>query len=203
MPYTGAQLIDDVARRLRDTSNTGYPRAMVLRYLNACQKLINIRLGLLQATTTLTTLDKALYQLDTATPRVLTVRETLGGHELANVPWDRLVAQDVDWIRTHGERAEMWSQMGRDVLIITPIPADETSLTITFVKYPTTLADDAGAWTLPDEFKSLLTDLVEGVLLFRAREFNAMQEAMNRAAPRLGLEDAAQIVRRGTPGRSN
>lgn len=201
--YTGAQFIDDVARRLRDTTNTGYPRAMVLRHLNASQQLINMRLGLLQTTTVLLTEDRALYRLGTTTPRVLTVRETVGGRELANVAWNRLVAQDADWLRTYAIRAETWSQIGRDMLAITPIPTDETSLTLTHVKYPTDLADGAVAWELPDEYKSLLTDLTEAVLLFRAREFNALQEAINRVAPLLGLEDAAQIVRRGGTGRSN
>lgn len=200
---TGAQFIDEVARRLRDTSNTGYPRAMVLRSLNAVQDLVNVRLGLLQATTTLDTEDRALYTLPTTTPRVLTVRETLSGREIANVPWNRLVAQNDKWLRTYGPQPLLWSQIGRDLLVVTPIPSDELSLTITYVRYPTALTDAAVAWDLPDEHKSLLTDLTEAVLLFRSREFNGLQEALNRAAPKLGLEAASQIVRRGTAGRTN
>lgn len=200
---TGAQFIDEVARRLRDTSNTGYPRAMVLRSLNAVQDLINMRLGLLQATTTLDTEDRALYTLPVTTPRVLTVRETLSGREIANVPWNRLVAQDDKWLRSYGPQPLLWSQIGRDLLVLMPIPDSLVNVTITYVRYPTALADDAVAWTLPDEHKSLLTDLTEAVLLFRSREFNSLQEALNRAAPKLGMEAAAQVVRRGTAGRTN
>lgn len=200
--YTGAQFINDVARRLRDTSNTGYPRATVLTFLNACQDLINVRLALTTATTTVTTSNTAIYQLPTTTPRILTVRDT-DSRELANVSWDWLVAQNVDWLRSFGQRAEIWSQVGRDLLILTPIPEVATALTVVYAPYPTQLADDAVAWTLPDEHKSLLTDLTCGVLLFRAREFNAMQDAINRVAPKLGMEDAAQILRRGGMGRTN
>lgn len=201
--FTGTQLINDVARRLRDNSNTGYPRAMVLRSMNAVQSLINVRLGLLQGTTTLTTENRALYTVPVTTPRILTIRETTNGHEIANVPWDQLVTQDENWIRTYGERVQLWSQIGRDLLAIYPIPTDPTSLTITYVTYPAAITDAAVAWSLPDEYKPVLTDLTEAVMLFRSREFNAMQEAITRAAPRLGLEDAAQVMRRGTAGRSN
>lgn len=200
--YTGAQFIDDVARRLRDTTNTGYSRTQVLRFLNAGQDLINMRLALLQDEFTLTTESRALYQLTTAVPRILTVREA-DGRELANVPWDRLIAQDTDWIRRFAPRAELWSQIGRDLLAITPIPERGTSLTVVHVKFPAPLADNSTPWELPDEHKALLTDLAEAILLFRSREFNALQEALNRAAPKLGMEDVSQILRRGGQGRMN
>ena len=71
-------------------------------------------------------------------------------------------------------------------------------LSLRYVKHLTELADAATPlceW--PDEHKPLILDLCEAVLLFRGRDFRAMQDAIGRAATKLGLEDTAQIYRRG------
>lgn len=203
---TGTALINEVANKLRDPNNTGYSRAMVLRMLNASQDLINMRLGLVLGSATLTTANTSVYSLSSAVAtnaaRVLTIRES--NRELSNVPWNRLLFEDVEWLRRFGKRAQMWSQIGRELLIVSPIPEVSTSLTVVYVKHPTAILDNGVSTSeLPDEHMSILTDLTEAICLFRSREFNALQGTLDGVAKALGMEDAAQIVRKGTMGRTN
>lgn len=201
--FAGNTLIDEVARRMRDTSNTAYPRATVLNILNRVQDAINVRLGLVHATATFATSNTALYSTSTIASNYAYPVQMFDaeGRELDLVPFDRLTQQDDRWLRLRGQRPEFFSPIGRELLAVGPVPFSASTLTLRYIKHPTALAD-AGAplWDLPDEHKPLLLDLVEAVLLLRARDFRAIQESLNRAAPKLGLEDQAQIVRRGTVG---
>lgn len=201
--FAGNALIDEVARRLRDTTNTAYPRATVLNVLNRVQDALNVRLGLVHATATFSTGNQALYLTSAiATNYAYPVQMfDVSGRELDLVPFDRLTQQDDRWLRTEGTRPEFYAPIGRELLAIGPIPRTPMTLTLRYIKHPTALVDAAAPlWDLPDEHKPLLLDLAEAVLLLRARDFRAIQEAVNRAAPKLGLEDAAQITRHGTPG---
>jgi hypothetical protein len=161
-----------------------------------------MRLGLVHGSASLVTGNSALYATSSIASDFAYVRQVFDDNkvELDVVPFTKLVQQDPRWLRSIGATAQVVSQIGREILVVVPIPLRATTLTVKYVKHPTALVDGAGAWDLPDEHKPLVLDLVEAVLLFRGRQFTAMQEALQRAAPRLGLEDAAQIIRRGTVG---
>src|SRR6185295_8951480 len=123
MNYTATFLIDTLATRLRDPNNTGYPRAAVLDVLNRAQRSINARLGLVQDDTTFTTSGLSLYPLediDTTILRVLSVRD--GDRELDGIGWRQLAQQDDVWLRRFSRLTQHWSQIGRELLVITPIP---------------------------------------------------------------------------------
>jgi hypothetical protein len=201
--YSGSALINELATRLRDPSNTGYPRATVLNIINRVQDAVNVRLGLVHATASFTTTPGVtLYQAASIASNFAYVRQAFDDNniELDVIPYKKLVEQDPRWIHRVGP-PQVVSQIGRTIIVVTPTPLRPTSVTIKYVKHPTALAD-AGSptWDLPDEHKPLVLDLAEAVLLFRGRQFRAMQEALTRAAPKLGLEDAAQILRHGTVG---
>lgn len=201
--FSGASLINELARRLRDTLNTGYSRVLVLNIINRVQDSVNVRLGLVYGTATFATTGTAFYSTSAIASNYaypVAIRDEQQ-REIDMVPFSKLAAQDPEWVRRFGDRPEMFAPLGRELLVISPIPQKAQTLTLVYVKHPTALAD-AGAplWDLPDEHKPLVLDLAESVLLFRSREFKAMQEALGRAAPKLLLEDAAQILRRGTVG---
>ena len=59
--FAGNALIDEVARRLRDTLHVAYPAATVLNILNRVQDAVNMRLGLVHGSATLATTATALY----------------------------------------------------------------------------------------------------------------------------------------------
>jgi uncharacterized protein DUF6682 len=197
--FAGNTLIDELARRLRDTGNFGYPRATILSVLNVAQRSVNARLGLVMTTATVSTVNTSLFSVPaiaTDIVRIVEIRDN--DRVLSKVPYEQLAAQDADWFRLTGPQAEVFANIGRDLLAIIPIPVVPSNLTVTYVKQPTDLTD-AGApfWDLPDEHKSLVLDLVEAVLLFRGREFENMQAVLERIAPVLGLETTLQQLRRG------
>lgn len=196
----GNTLIDELSRRLRDTGNIGYPRATILSVLNVAQRAVNARLGLVMNTATLTTVNTPLYSVpDIATDIVRVVEVRDNDRTLVKVPYEHLVYQDANWLRLYSAQAEVFSNVGRDLLVVIPTPVVSTALTVVYVKQPTDLAD-AGAplWDLPDEHRSLVLDLTEAVLLFRGREFENMQAVLERIAPALGLETTLQQLRRGS-----
>lgn len=201
--FDGATLINETARRLRDTANTGYSRVLILNVINRVQDAVNVRLGLVHGAALLTTSNTALYSTAAFATNWAYPVQVFDGNsfELDILPLDRLTQQDPQWLRRFGDRPEVCAPIGRELIAITPIPYAPMQISFRYVKHPTALAD-AGAplWDLPDEHKPLVLDLVEAVLLTRSRDFRAMQEAINRAAPKLALEDVSQIIRKGIVG---
>lgn len=201
--FAGTTLITEVARRLRDTTNTAYPRATILNAINRVQDAMNVRLGLVHASTTFVTSNTALYSTSAiATDYAYPVQMyDQNQRELNLLAFERLTQQDEEWLRSFGNRPEFYAPIGRELLAVSPIPYVPMTLTLRYVKHPTALAD-AGAplWDLPDEHKPLLLDLVEALMLLRARDFHAIQEAIKRAAPKLGIEDITQIFRKQVMG---
>ena len=196
----GNTLIDELSRRLRDTGNVGYPRSTILSVLNVAQRAVNARLGLVMDTATLTTVNTPLYSVPAIAADIVRVIEIRDNDRLlVKVPYEHLSYQDADWLRLYAAQAEVFSNVGRDLLVIIPTPVVPTSLTVTYIKQPTDLGDAATPlWDLPDEHRSLVLDLTEAVLLFRGREFENMQAALERIAPALGLETTIQQLRRGS-----
>lgn len=196
--FQGDNLIDELSRRVRDTANLGYPRATVLNILNRCQRSINARLALVHGTATLTTTNTPLYSVpDIATDivRVSAIRDD--GRELTKIPFGQLPAQSRTWVRLFGPRPEAFGHIGRDLLFVIPTPLVPVDLTVVYVTQTANMDDGAVTpLSLPDEHAALLLDLSEAVLLFRGREFRAMQQALARVAPALGLEDMIQEARR-------
>jgi len=201
--FAGNTLITELARRLRDTTNVAYPRATVLNIINRVQDAMNVRLGLVYGQTTFNTGNQALYSTSAIASDYAYPVQMFDANqrELDMISFDRLTQQDEEWVRRFGNRPEVYAPIGRELLAVTPIPVVAMTLTMRYVKHPTALAD-AGAplWDLPDEHKPLLLDLSEALLSLRSRDYIAIQEAVNRAAPKLGLEDAAQVLRKGTVG---
>ena len=200
--FTGANLIDELSFRLRDPTNVAYPRVVSLNILNRVQSAVNIRLGLVHGSATFTTTTSAFYSIaaiaaDIAYPVQLFDESQ---RELDQIDFDRLTQQDPKWSRLRGIRPEVYATLGREGLIVTPIPRRATTLTLRYVKHPTTLTDGAPAWDLPDEHRSLVTDLSEALLMLRARDFAAIQETLTRVTPKFGIEDIVASLRKQTVG---
>lgn len=194
--FAGNTLITDLARRLRDSANIGYPRATVLDIINRSQRALNAHLGLVTASASLVTTNSTIYSIPAiATDIVRIIEVNEGGRLLTRVPWVNLVHQDDRWLRREGTQAEVYSTVGRDLLILVPTPKVSKTMTVVYVKQTTNLAD-AGSPLLeiPDEHKPLLLDLAESVLLFRGRNFRNMQVAMGRVTAAMGVENKIEGV---------
>jgi hypothetical protein len=198
----GDNLITELSRKVRDTANAGYTRVLVLDVLNRAQRAINARLGLVHSTATFTTTNSPIYDIPTIASdvvRVIAVRDS--NRELDKVEWRDLVHQDRKWFRLRGPQALAFSTIGRELLVVIPAPQIATSLTAVYVQQTANMDD--GAVTLlaiPDEYKPILLDLGEAILMFKAREFKSMEEAMKRAAVALGIDGLLQRSRRGNVG---
>jgi hypothetical protein len=198
--FFGSALIDELLRRLRDLAATpsAYPRADVLDIINRCQRSINSGLGLFTASASLTITNASIYNVTSVGADVIRVVDIRDNDRILKfVPWDQLIYEDPQWIRRRGSQPEIWSRIGRELLVITPISDPDGTVTCVYLKQTTNLADAAAPpIDIPDEFKPVLLDLAEAVLLFRAREWRHSEAALARALPALGLDMAMQTARR-------
>lgn len=196
MPFSGATLITSLARRVRDTSNFAHPRATLLDILNRCSYSLNAATrSKIRSVTMTPTAGRVLYpttEVASDVIYIIGVQDT-GGRDLMEVPWPVLVLNDPDWIHTVGTRHQMFSRIGRDILVLYPAvkDADVLDLTIKYVQVPTALADDGVAWVLPDELEPVLLDLAEPIVYLRGRIFtpgSAIADPVGRASEALGVE---------------
>src|SRR5213593_4805197 len=119
--FAGNALIDELARRLRDTTNTGYARADVLTILNDVQQIVNARLGLVLGSTTFTSTNSAFCTtsgISSSILRVVDVRD--GNRVLSMTPWARLLHEHPRWLRLTGSRGEVWATVGRELVAVIP-----------------------------------------------------------------------------------
>jgi len=169
----GDDLITELSRKIRDTTNVGHTRVLVLDVLNRAQRAINARLGLVHTTATFSTTNSPLYDIPTIASdivRIVAVRDA--NRELDQVDWRDLVHQDYKWLRRRGPEALLFSTIGREVLVIVPAPQIATTLTAVYVQQTANMDDGAvTVLAIPDAFKPVLLDVSESVLLFKAREF--------------------------------
>lgn len=196
--FAGNTLIDTLSRRLRDTVNLGYSRTFVLDIINRTQRSINARFGLVLAEATFTTTNSSIYALSTiGTDVIRLVDMKENDRVLTRVPYQSLVYQDARWFRREGTQPEVFSQLGRDLFVVTPIAKSPRTLTATYVQQTTNLADAGTPLSaLPDEYKDVWLDLAETILLFRGREFTELRKVLERTASALGLEDVLTAARR-------
>lgn len=196
--FAGDALVNDLSRRLRDTVNLGYPRVTVLDIINRCQRSLNAHLGLVTATATFATTNSSLYSVSAIAGDVVRIIEiNEGGRLLTQIPWWNLVHQDDRWLRRTGPQAEVFSNIGRDLLALVPVPVVSKTMTALYVKQTTNLLDaPAPLMDIPDEHKPLLLDLAESVLLFRGRNFRNMQVSMGRVTAALGVENKVVSIQR-------
>ena len=198
MATSGAQLIDALARRVRDTTNFAHSRVFLLDILNRCSYSVNASTRSKVTSVSLTPdPGKTLYA--TTAIKVIGVRD-INGRDLMETPWQSLVLNDPSWLHRIGPQHEMFAQIGRDLLVIYPAvkAADIRALTLRVVTTPTALADDAVAWALPDELVPLLLDLAEVIVLFRGRVFfpsSAMDAPLQRVAEAIGVEVPYRVKR--------
>lgn len=198
----GTTLIDQLARRVRDTTNFAHARTFLLETLNRCNRALQAALQAETATTTLTVVPgRTLYRIPTDFGasdiiRVIGVRDA-AGRELQDIEFERLVEEDPDWLHRTDVRPEVFSRIGRDLLAV--YPAVETpklgeALTAVYVQRPADFLDDSGLTpAIPDERAMILLDLAEVVVYLRGRIFTpptAIGDPLKRLSAALGIEIA-------------
>lgn len=180
----GDDAIDILARRLRDAGSTAHSRTLLATVLTHCHRALNIHQRVQRATATLTMVGgRPFYQTSEIASDVGRIERVIAAERsLPEIPWGALIQNDPRWLRTIGDRPQMWARFGRTAVVITPAPWDDFDVTISYLVVPPEITDAATTILWPEELIPLLLDIAEGVMLCKARLYDAMDGAMSRAA---------------------
>lgn len=190
MSEVAGTLVTEALRRVRDESALAHSRADVLTLLDKCQKIINAYTKQVYDTETVaTTPTQQVYSLRVIAPNGIDVRDVKeGGRSLPRVPWRTLFYTDREWTRAVASRAEVFAQLGVDLIVVHPSEALVGSIDVTSVRETADLADEATATEIINEDLPAVLDLLEAVLTLRHRDFGPAEDAMKRCAMHVTMD---------------
>lgn len=184
-------LIDSISERLRDPTNTAHTRVDIMDMISRCQMLVNARFQYVVSNTTLTTIpNQVIYRVEddlTATFEVIEVR--YGPKSLIPIPmWRDLWKISRTWFTEQAAQPRGWSQIGKSLLVIHPVPVEPTDLDVVGVKVTTTYTNEAELMELRPENEDLVRDLATALLLIKQRDMDTSAPLFIRFAARVGLQ---------------
>lgn len=185
-------VINTVARRLRDTANLAYPRAVLVRFVDHAQRVINAYTKSFVTTVTVSgsllhtfsPLYRIINVLAVECASIETVR--LDGKTLNRVDnWLDFAHQDPEWFGTHGNRYISWSTIGKDFFILYPIveplPINSSLQFDVVPTIPSTILDNgSNDIVLSDDLIPILQDLVEALGLIKGRRWSEASDPLAR-----------------------
>jgi hypothetical protein len=113
----------------------------------------------------------------------LFVRED--SRDLVYAAWRTFWYMTRGWPREVGEQHQVWSRIGRDLLVVWPSRRVSASLTVISCRLPAVLQNEADAMELPDDAMPMVVDLAEVLTLLRLRVFGPAQTTMEALAGRM------------------
>lgn len=197
-------IITEVGNRLRDPNNFAHPRANVLDILSRVQRCLSIGLRLKVAAVAFQpTAQRCLYQtteIAADVGRVIAVRDS--GRDLFEIQHTALAENNDEWLRLEGPQPEVFSSIGRDLLVIAPFQRiSPPELSVVYTTQTAALVDDAANFpVIPDDAIPLLMDVTEAIFLLRGRIFtpeSALPELLSRIEQGLTASIIEQDVRHG------
>ena len=189
MPTVTGQLVDQLLARARDPQALGTSRATCRLLLTHTQRIVNCRMGYVVDTATFPTVPyQQLYTISNpsqvpAAMRMLGVQE--GARNLKKIPWKEFFYFDRAWGRAVGPTFELWSMIGRDLLVLWPSKPAADMVTLVYAKLTNELTDDSIAIELPDDTTPLLLDLTEALILYKQRVYGPMTALADSIQKRL------------------
>lgn len=198
MATTGATLVAELSRRLRDPNNERHGTTLVVDVLSQSQRLINFATEAKTTTVTFTpSAGRTLYrtsELDGTSPtnvmKVTAIRQS--NRDLIEVAWRSLGHVDVQWLRRQGARYEVFARIGGNLVVIAPAMSVPQPLEITYVAKPAAVVNDATAIDLADEFVPAILDLAELTLATRVKQFDGLSDIIFRLNAELSLESSKE-----------
>jgi hypothetical protein len=186
---TGATLITELARRLRDSGNTAHTRVLLGQVLSHCQRAVNLQLRLVKATVTFTpNAGRTLYTTDELAADVGRIERIRAlDRMLPELPWRGLLGNSATWYRDVGMQPRVWAQIGSNLFVLSPRMLVPEALDVVYTIIPADVADAATDVDLPDEWVPLVLDLAESVMLFRARLYGPLEAVMARLSTLIPL----------------
>jgi len=178
MPYVAGQLVDQLLARVRDTHALGTSRVTCRLLLTHLQRIVNARDGYVVDTLSFPTVPyQQIYKVSDpaqapAALRMLGVQE--GARDLKKVLWKEFWYFDRAWGRAIGPQFELWSMIGRDLLVLWPSKPAADTVTLVYAKLTADLSDDTVAIELPDDTVPLLVDLAEALICLKQRVYSPL-----------------------------
>lgn len=173
-------LVSEILLRVRDPDAKLTSRDFVRARLSDAQRLVNARFAFLYDETTLVTEPLRLFYPLTALLPAATrpVFVTEGERNLVPIPWRSFWHLSRGWPRTVRNAFQLWSLIGRDLLVVWPAQRTSVNLTVKSAKLTTALDSDNDPLELADEVLPMVVDLATVLTLLKAREYGSMTEAV-------------------------
>lgn len=170
---TTGPLVDLVLQRIRDEHGVGTPRPLVREFMTHAQRCINAKLGLvIRDVAFATSAYQGVYPIAELAPQALRiVGVQQGPRDLTEVQWQEFAYEKRSWLRTVSSRYESFALIGRNMLVLYPVLAEASTVSLRVAVLTAALESDATPIEVPDEFHPMLVDLTAAVALVRARTF--------------------------------
>ena len=187
MPVAVHDLVDQVLHRVRDPMGVIASRDFVMLMLSDAQRIVNAKLAITFDTQALVTEPlRCFYPIVDLVPesqKVLYVRQ--GQRDLIYVPWRNFWAMKRGWPREVAEQMQLWSVVGRDILVVWPTLRAATTLTVLSARLTAPLVNEAETPDLPEDALPMVVDLAEVFVLLKMRKVDLATEAMQSFAGRM------------------
>lgn len=192
MASQAGDLIDSIARRVRDPNNTAHSRSLVRDLLDRAQVVVNGAAKSIKTEENLaTTAGQAVYSVEsdlTATTLVLSVLHN-ERHLSRIVPWRNLNKLSSTWLQDDQSEPFGWANIGRDLFAIYPAPTEPAPTVKTVgIKRTNELTDDTTSLELDEEKESIAMDLVTTMLLVRQRDLDQVATLVQKVGENLGIQ---------------
>lgn len=195
MAKTAGDVSDVIIERVYASGGIAHTQAFVITLLSKTQRVANAFLRKVRTSTALAVpKEKLFFKLRDDLPSAIDVTkitESRAGTDeaLDQTSFLELMAYDADWFRNiTSTRYSVWTQLGRDLLIIYPAKAAAGTATIHYTKLTTALSAIADLFELPDEDVHVASDLAEIILLARDKQISVTQEKIKQLSEYLGVE---------------
>lgn len=171
MAFTAQELTDDLLRRVRDAGGGMHSRTFARSILSKVQQSVNAKYRNVIASTPLTVeKTRQIYSISASLPSAVFVDAIRDGER--DVPfanWRELSQSDQAWFRRQGDRIEVFSLVGRDLLVLHPGLPVAGSVTVLFTKFTSVLSAESSPTEVDDDLVPEIMKLSEAVLLVVGR----------------------------------
>lgn len=195
-----SDIIDSIAARVRDDTNTQHSRVEVMDLVSRVQMLVNAQWQFKLSHTPLTMEPGVpIYELENDLDATLQVTEVcLGAKSLIHIrPWRNLWKLSRTWMTDRASQPRGWTQIGRTLLVLYPSTMEPTEVLVTGVQVTPTYVNEAETMVMRPENEDLVKDLVTALLLIKSRDLETAPGWINRmvARARLQLPEAMEQQR--------
>lgn len=199
-----SDVIDSLARRVRDPNNTAHPRDLVRDLLDRVQVLINGKEKFIAQTQLFTTTPgQAIYSIQATFGDLVEVTDV--DHDECSLShilnWRSLWKINPHWITDQQPTPEGWATLGRTLLVIYPAPSQEVTLKVTGVKRTTELVSESSIFDLESQDADLVKDAVQSILLWRQKDSDTASLFIRRLEERMVIQGIELTGRAGTGDR--